>query len=60
MNAKYVILLDDKSSDNPTLETLRYKEEKWAGIESIDESTPGFKLLLSEGDMRLYEITAVE
>lgn len=60
VNAKYVILLDDKSSDNPTLETLRYKEEKWAGIESIDESTPGFKLLLSEGDMRLYEITAVE
>lgn len=60
LDAHYLLMLDDPSSDHPTKTSQRYKPEDWAGIESIDESTPGFKLLLSEGDMRLYEITAVE
>lgn len=60
LNIRYVILLDEKSSQNPTVDSSRYEEESWAGIESITEETPGFELLLSEGDMRLYEITAVE
>lgn len=60
LGIRYVILLDEKSSQNPTVDSARYKEENWAGIESITEETPGFELLLSEGDMRLYEITGVE
>jgi len=55
-DAHYVLLLDDPSSDNPTRTDHRYEQEEWAGIESIDENTPGFTLLLSEGDMRLYRI----
>lgn len=56
LDAHYVMLLDDPSSDNPTKTSLRYEEDSWKGIETITENTPGFKLILSEGDMRLYEI----
>ena len=55
-NAHYLILLDDLSSTDPTKDGLRYKADDWEGIESVTEDTPGFTLLLSEGDMRLYEI----
>lgn len=54
--ARYVMLLDDKSCDDRTVVKLRYKEEDWVGIESIAQDTPGFTLVLSEGDMRLYRI----
>ena len=54
--AHYVMMLDDKSGDDRTVVNLRYKEEDWAGIESITPETPGFSLVLSEGDMRLYRI----
>lgn len=33
-----------------------YTWDKWQGINSIKDSTPGLKLLMSEDDMRLYEI----
>lgn len=33
-----------------------YTWDKWQGINSIEDSTPGLKLLMSEDDMRLYEI----
>lgn len=54
--ARYVMLLDDKSYDDRTVVKLRYEEEDWLGIESITQDTPGFTLVLSEGDMRLYQI----
>lgn len=54
--ARYAMLLDDKSCDDRTVVKLRYKEEDWVGIESITQDTPGFTLVLSEGDMRLYRI----
>ena len=54
--ARYVMLLDEKSYDDRTVVKLRYKEEDWVGIESITQDTPGFTLVLSEGDMRLYQI----
>lgn len=56
LDARYVMLLDDPSGDDPTKLALRYEEKNWTGIETITENTPGFKLILSEGDMRLYEI----
>ncbi len=52
----YVMYLDDLSSKHPTYNPHRYKEENWVGIEGITEETKGFKLVLSEDDMRLYEI----
>lgn len=56
LDARYVLMLDERGSDHRTTTSIRYKEEDWRGIESIDEQTPGFKLVLSEDDMRLYEI----
>lgn len=56
IDARYVLMLDERSGEDRTTLKLRYKEENWQGIESINEQTPGFDLLLSEGDMRLYEI----
>ncbi len=56
IDARYVLQLDEPASESPTTTNQRYKAENWAGIESITEETPGFNLILSEGDMRLYEI----
>jgi len=31
-------------------------ERKWAGIDTISDDTPGFSVVLAQGDMRLYRI----
>ena len=54
---RYLIVLDDKTSDHPTTYTYIFDPEEWQGVQSIDENTPGFNLVLSKDDMRLYEIT---
>lgn len=33
-----------------------YTMEKWSGLNLIDDETPGFSVVLAEGDMRLYKI----
>ena len=33
-----------------------YNPEDWAGIESIDENTPGFQLVYKDRDIRLYHV----
>lgn len=56
-NVKYILNLD--YGGIPTDERCYYGYyvwSKWPGINSIDDETPGLKILLSEGDMRLYEI----
>lgn len=60
VGARYLILLDDPAGDNPTVTDQRYEAAKWVGVESVTPETPGFTLLLSEGDMKLYEINAFE
>lgn len=35
-----------------------YRAEDWAGIESVDENTPGFQLAYQNGYVKLYKITA--
>lgn len=60
LNARYLLILDDPSGDNPTKTSQRYVEKDWVGIESITPETPGFELVRSEGDMRLYEIVAID
>lgn len=69
-NAGYLLLLDAPQADSdqsrewnksetqdlsnmPSDQTMR----GWEGLYGIDGSTPGFELLLSEGDMRLYRLT---
>lgn len=56
VGAEYLILLQD------TEEAMRgftptYQPGDWLGISSIDDDTPGFEVVLAEGDMRLYRIT---
>lgn len=56
-DAHYVLLLDDKRVDgNTIMDDYAYLPEKWAGIDGVNEETPGFELLLEDGDMRLYKI----
>jgi len=56
LDARYVLQLDAGTEEEATTTELRYDEDSWTGIESISEDTPGFTLLLSEGDMRLYQV----
>ncbi len=55
--AQYLLLLDEGVSyeDGTWMEQYK-KPEDWTGITSITDETPGFTVVLSEGDMRLYEI----
>lgn len=36
---------------------LGYVKKEWVGINAVRDDTPGFELILSEGDMRLYRIS---
>ena len=31
----------------------------WRGLVELDDETPGFEVILSEGDMRLYRVVGV-
>lgn len=61
LGVSYVIQLDQGSGPmgmNPSGTTydLGYEAKEWSGINDIRDDTPGFTLLLSKGDMRLYQI----
>lgn len=57
--ARYVLVLDQGDGDERTRRFVgNYNPAQWEGILSITDDTPGFKTVLSEGDMRLYEIVA--
>lgn len=53
---RYVLQLDKDNAEKQPGRHGGYKEEQWAGIASVDDDTPGFTPVLSEGDMRLYKI----
>ena len=57
LGIRYVLVLDSAQSDEPTMyEFFTYKEGQWQGIMNITDETPGFEVVLAEGDMRLYRI----
>ena len=59
VDADYVLQLDQGVSYEDLIKLPQYYEQrrdKWAGIDKIRDDTPGFTLVLSEGDMRLYKI----
>lgn len=59
VGANYVMMLD--YGHIPYHRTWPdYYPENWVGITDIDEKTPGFELVLSEGDMRLYRIIGTD
>lgn len=57
LDAEYVIQLDHgERPDEFRIRYTNYEPSDWVGIDSIDENTPGFELLLKDEDMRLYRI----
>lgn len=60
VGARYVLVLDQGRSFRDQSKVPTYDLTVWTGIASIMDDTPGFVPVLSEGDMRLYEITALD
>ena len=64
VGAKYLLVLDksDFSKDKNDVSMMKsiyasYPERKWSGIDEVSDATEGFKVVLSQGAMRLYRIT---
>lgn len=62
---RYVLQLDKgcvngSLSKDASVNLMTYHKKEWNGIMQIDESTPGFELVLAEGDMRLYRVSALD
>ena len=55
-NVHYVLQLDKDNVEEQPTRHGGYHEGQWTGISSIDDDTPGFTLVLSDDDMRLYKI----
>ena len=55
--AEYVLILE-RDVEHMSLFYTTFEPERWQGLLSIDDTTPGFEVVLSEGDMRLYRIVA--
>lgn len=57
LNAKYVLVLGQGGErDDLHPYYLYYQPNTWRGINKITDSTPGFTVVLSQGDNRLYRI----
>ena len=56
VGAQYVLQLDQGDFDRKNRYLFSYYPEQWTGIDAINDQTPGFEVVLSEGDMRLYRI----
>lgn len=63
VGAHYLLILDRSDyqpmPDNPDGRTnayVWYNVHTWHGIDSVKDTTPGFEVLLKQGDMRLYRI----
>ena len=54
--AKYLLVLDYGENGHEGIDMPGDHKADWVGIDSVDDSTPGFSLVLSEKDMRLYAI----
>ena len=57
LKTKYVLILGQggrRDDEHPYY--LYYKEKLWRGINKITDDTPGFTIVLSKGDNRLYRI----
>lgn len=55
----YLIMLDQ---GDPGLEKSRhlftFEPRQWIGVSLVSDNTPGFEVVLAEGDMRLYRIVS--
>ena len=65
VGAEYVLLLDQGRENDPadpdSFFFFTYERKGlWSGIDLVSDTTPGFEVVLSRNDMRLYRITAIE
>lgn len=65
VGAEYVLLLDQGRENDPadpdSFFFFTYERKGlWSGIDLVSDTTPGFEVVLSQNDMRLYRITAIE
>lgn len=60
VGAHYVLLLDQGKTFRNQPKPPSYDGTLWTGLTAIMDDTPGFRPVLSESDMRLYEITALD
>lgn len=58
LGAEYLIQLDQGDFERESHYLFTYEPEKWTGIDAVNDDTPGFEVVLAEGDMRLYRIAA--
>lgn len=58
LGVDYVLQLDHTGGEAKEYFLFCYVPEEWTGINAVDDDTPGFEVVLSEGDMRLYRIVA--
>ena len=59
-DAQYVLLLDiDEHAEEATIYDDGFNSIIWRGLVELDDETPGFEVILSEGDMRLYRVVGV-
>lgn len=57
VSAKYVLILDRNEEELANAYPIgMYNPEDWVGLRSITDTTPGFDVVLSKGEMRLYRI----
>lgn len=60
IDARYVLLLKRGKDFRNQPKVPSYDGALWTGLTAIMDDTPGFKPVLSEGGMRLYEIVALD
>lgn len=54
--AEYLVKLDCDGRTEYSRFLFSYEEREWFGVDRVTDDTPGFEVVLSEGDMRLYRI----
>ncbi len=59
LGVKYVMMLDQGHEPFHAF-WGDYSDSNWKGVLDIKEDTPGFELVLSDGDMKLYRILSEE
>ena len=57
--ARYVLMLSANGQGVGRF-SWAYQPDQWAGINAINPDTPGFTLLLAQGNMRLYRIDGAD
>lgn len=59
-NIRYVLILDEGGEVTQDRYYYGYYDSsEWAGLNRLSADTPGFNLLLHEGDMSLYEVEGI-